>query len=237
MKVLGLCMVLGVITGCVTTSQSELTDLTVGSTYQNSIVVGYKGLSMPLPEGDWKLISYDVSGNNSHAPFGGGYLVNVKYGVVQGLVGFKASLTTGNRGYILSSYCEEKDFLHIVKNSNYAGREQDCWGIDHVAMRVGENADPEVEQSWAYMTDNKMKIPNNMIDVTYRRTSKTRFLQAYYLFNPELEGISSVKRKTWEESDWNKTRIHLDKTKVAYVEKIKRWGAEWYHKVNAMFER
>lgn len=225
-------MVLSFVSGCVTTQHPNQT---LGTVHQQNLVIGGKGESIPLPNGDWKLIDYKVKIYNNGTSFGLGYLIQEVDGVATGVVEFDISLDTIAGGYALSEACGNPSFVHRVTKANYEGREQDCWWIDNEGTKRISGFPDIKEQAWKYIVSNKVKMPTEMIFVKYRRATKTRLFAVHYGFNPESEGISPAKHFDSYHSEWSKKNLHRDSAKYDYVQKLKLWGATFDPKVTAGF--
>jgi len=222
------------ISGCV---QAHRQTYTVGDTYvQKSLVVGADGLSIPLPEGNWTVAGFHASSNNVNSPFSSGTLLRLQDGIVTGMIHYTAPQVLNRWGYAEGKLCSRDDIIYLKVNSNYGGREQDCWGINHLYMSPNPKSTPEIKQAWNYISEHKLKFPTTLISASYRLASNMKMLNVQYGFSPEFEGLSPPQNPRWSESEWHKVRINFHEDRLKYVEKIKKWASEWHPIVKANFD-
>ncbi len=209
----------------------------IGTTYQSNLKVGFGDTSIPLSDGKWKLIGYSTTGNNNNTPIATGVLIQENGSTISKGVIFQTPTKFEKNGYVVSKWCERKNVHFIEKKSNYAGREQDCWGVNHYKMTFRYNKIMAYKQAQDYMKKNKLVLPLAMIATKHRKANSFKFLEVTYFFNPELEGFPPPKIANWGSSDWHPERITNDKAKVAYIDRIKEWGKTWDSKVSEHFNR
>ena len=224
--------------GCQTTREKAAQYLTVGATYTDMIGLGKDAVQIPLPEGQWKLVGLDTWYNNLQTGFTRGILVDVKGKILRRAVQFDIPIDFSSNGYVVSKWCERDNIHHMKKRANYEGGEQDCWGVNHYRLSFSANKLPEyMKQARDYIVANKIRVPGNTIYVRYQKADVNALLQASYHFNPEVDGFPPPKETIWATSDWHRNQMYLDEKKVAYIDKIKRWGTAFDSKVTAGFER
>lgn len=182
------------------------------------------------------MAGFNVDSNNANSPFARGTLLRVTDGVVTGMIHYDAPQILDRWGYKESTFCKRDDILHITVNSNFKGREQDCWGVNHLYMSPNPKSAPEIKQAWEYIIDHKLKFPTTMISAQYRLASEMKMLNVMYAFNPEIEGISPAKNPRWLDSDWHRARINFHPDRLEYVETIKKWASEWHPVVKSNYE-
>lgn len=217
------------------TTQGRINEYPSGKVVRSTIEVDT--MQIPLPEGEWIVAGTEQYNNNVRTPIGRLVLLQLDKKKVKMAVYVTASLGYGGGGYVIKSTCERRDMLHVQKVANYGGGEQDCWWIKHVQPRftssdLSKKAFAEADQ---FMKSRGLTMPLNAIDVGYRFASESRLLDVDYYVNPEVEGIAPSVHAARATSDWHRDRLAVDPAKVAYVEKLKTWGAEWYEKVRLGF--
>jgi len=234
LRILLIFCILGFASGCVT---AQYPHQTIGTIHQDNLLIGSEGISIPLPDGDWKLIDYNVRIYNKGTSFGEGYLIQEKDNIATGLVEFEISLDTIGQGYALSEACGNLAFIHRVSKANYNGREQDCWWIDNEGTKRMSGIADQNNRAWNYIATNNIKMPVEMVSVNYRRASRTRLMHVFYSFNPEITGISPSKYFDSYHSEWSTENLHRDSKKNKFINKLKIWGAEFDPRVSAGFNR
>jgi hypothetical protein len=204
-------------------------------------VLEYGGKRVPLPEGNWIVLSERRSTNNASARLGTVLLADLRDGIVYKAleVSTNLSLPSFSRfdGYTLEKECERKDTHYIDKKSNYGGGDQECVQINHHAMTVGSKTSDYFKAGYAYLLDRGVVVPGNTLAVYYRIADRSDFLNARFYFNPEAEGFAAPRRADWSTSDWHPLHIKEDPRKVAYLEKIKDWALGWQPKMKAGFSK
>ena len=85
------------------------------------------------------------------------------------------------------------------------------------------------------MTAKGITYPQDFVAVRFSRSEKWGFLDATYLFDPELEGLSSSTALSFRDSEWHTTNISHFPDKVAYVEKTKMWATNFWLKFQEVF--
>jgi hypothetical protein len=126
--------------------------------------------------------------------------------------------------------------LYAKTISNEEFGRQDCWTIDHIVSMRPEGDTPSIiGAAIGELEARGVKYPPLLLSAFFRLADKQGFLDVVYYFNPETDGIIS-KPASWEESDWNRNRIHQYSDKIAYVEKLRAWAVAWYPAVREGFQ-
>jgi len=86
------------------------------------------------------------------------------------------------------------------------------------------------------MTADGVTFPQDFVSVTFTRTEQWGLLEVMYLFSPESEGITSNTVLTVGESDWTPANTAKYPEKLAYVDKIKSWGIEFWPAFKGAFD-
>jgi hypothetical protein len=132
--------------------------------------------------------------------------------------------------------CTRKDIHFSHDDKKLSFDEHACWYINHMTLaRTGRTP--------KYMTDaldraiaGGVKLPLTSIFVRFGVSDGRSFTSMRVHFSPELEGFEPPRNATWSANDWHRDRLQLDPKKIAYIEKIKAWGENWFPKVKAGFQ-
>lgn len=229
-----------VLAGCQTTGSNFVAPKT-GSTYQNVFDLG-NGSQLPLPEGTWTLVGNKGITNNTGQYLYQPILADFRNGVVQKIVWATTAIGGKNSpgftdGYIAFRTCSRTNMHFVKTNLMVENGDQDCWFLNHFVMSgTNDRTPPSIIQSREYFAANKIKIPLTAIYSGHHLANfRLQFLTARYFFNPEVEGFSPPAQAAWSINDWHKDRYFSDPKKVAYIEKIKAWGAQWHQRVKQGF--
>ena len=209
----------------------------VGQSFQDSFISGYK-TSVPLPAGKWNLVGYSQKSNNVGKTMNSALLIQTEGNNLARFIDVLAPDDITQWGYLPAEFCKRTDVLHIVRRINQDGEDggkQDCWGINHWRMTLGDNSDGYWLQAMNHMRNKGIRVPINALVVIYRKANMNRFVQVVYGFNPELEGFNPPNQADWSVSDWHKDRYYTDNDKVKYIQELKDWGVVWENRVVAGF--
>ncbi len=192
--------------------------------------------TVPLPEGEWKVIGRATHGYNK------AYFKIVLLKVTEGkemeaIIVNTDTLQNEYNGYVRDKRCDRKDVLHFeVKNNNYQGA-QDCWIINHIKMSV-DPKHPAIQEAFDYLLLNKISVPTIAILTYHRFTGKytnSKFMTVWHYVNPEVEGFDPPTMADWSTSDWHPLQIHKYPKKVEYIERLKKEGAIMHEKIREGF--
>jgi hypothetical protein len=81
-----------------------------------------------------------------------------------------------------------------------------------------------------------ISYPQDMIFVQFMRGEPWGFLEALYGFNPETANISTAEAASVADTDWAPVNIHRYPEKMAYVEKLRQWGASTWPNFKKAFQ-
>jgi len=208
----------------------------MGRTFSGSMP--FAGWQLPLPNGEWTVSAYITVGtgeNRSDATF----LSKIVGRQLVGAVAFigtepKKEAGTGYRQY---DPCMRKNLLHIEIRSNEEFGSQECWSIGHIDVKAWQQDAREslLRAAMGDLSIRQVKVPHTLVSVHFRLADKNGYLNAFYFFNPEDEGITTTPVSSWQENDWYISYINRYPEKVAYVQQLKRWGSGWLPKLKASF--
>jgi hypothetical protein len=78
--------------------------------------------------------------------------------------------------------------------------------------------------------------PQDLIQLMFTRTESWGLLEVGYLFSPESEGITSNPALAVSETDWTPANIVRYPEKLAYIEKLKAWGIDFWPRFKQAFD-
>jgi hypothetical protein len=227
------------------TSSGDIDSALGGRTYSGSVSInGYK---VPLPTGNWVILS------SAHykSPIATGelvFLAQVKNRrLIQGarVFALRSAGQSGNGFPPKLKGCVgvNRNALYVASEAEDADGHQACW-------LVASFFTPPLQQ-WA---DRAIKIdaldraaagdlaakgvtyPQDFIRLRMTRTETWGLLEVSYLFSPEAAGIKSNDAISVADTDWTPENVSRYPEKVAYVEKMKQWGMQFWPGFKAAFD-
>lgn len=182
--------------------------------------------SVPLPPGDWKLVSkWEYRTDVSNITIIHFYLVRHDENKVSGIVTIETNKEFVDFGWVLSNICSEKrkEIAWYVYEDSYDLHE-DC-NIVYPFRRFNRNYKP-LEGTFDYIDSNKLEMPSQWIRIWFVRSQDAEKLQVSYALPPENYGFprQSVHRRS---RDWSFSRFQADPEKAAFMEKVKAWAKSW----------
>jgi len=223
-----------VFTVCAVSASKLERKFPVGEPISNPLIVDKKQIL--LPPGQWIIAGVHPSRNTSGTRILHLFLIDVKAGVLQHAVEIHTNMgsPTHFQGWKADPACSYKGFLHLVTNSSVEGEE--CWWVNYWRMTTP----PRKESAWAraleYAKRKGIEFPTNCVTVGYRLADDSDFLNLYYCFSPEADGIVPPGRMPQNPSIWQVDRFDKDPKRAEYVDRLKRWGTSWLVQVRAGFK-
>jgi hypothetical protein len=214
---------------------SGLDPALLGRTYHGTL--GINGFNVLLPQGEWALLANQNVRSKQHSENTG---VTYLLGRIEQkrLVG--AIRVTGMRspslpgaGFGLFELCDSPVAIYSMKEEVIDSGHQACW------IQYGLFTPPW--QQWADKAtplDNLIRAaagdlaakgvtyPQDFVTVHFYRAETWGALEANYMFSPEPEHIQSSVALTPRDSDWFVGNLNRYPDKVAFVMKLRAWGAE-----------
>ena len=227
-----------------TKDPSGLDSAMLGRTYSRSIAV--EGFNVPLPPGQWAMLAN--SGIHLRGATGMAYFLGrIEHKKLVGAIRLFAlrSIEQPGDGFPAANGCTSgnADLDYLALDSVTAYDHQACWLINNFFT-------PPLQQ-WA---DRAVKIasldraaagdlaakgvsyPQDFLGVRFTRAEKWGLLEAMYLFDPELDGISSDTVLSARESDWHGPNVGRFPDKAAYVAKMRSWGENFWPTFQQAFD-
>lgn len=189
---------------------------------------------IPLPPGNWTVLGTRALGQGAATPGIATVLVNPKSNPFAVRVITNTSPGQG-WGWKLSRSCLRQDLLFQKVIAKVDGGDQRCWWVNHTRMTRGSRTAPDIVQALEYARKRNMKLPVTALLVGYRFADIYDILIVRYYFNPEGEGFNPPNDATWVTNDWHKDRIATDPKKIAYAERIRKWGEGWFPRIQSGF--
>jgi len=224
--------------------ESGLDAALLGPVYHDAVTVD--GFSIPLPPGGWTNLAHSTI--TAHSFTGDAhFLGRIRNKRLVGAIRIFAARSKDlpGAGFNEVKSCTEENpgrtFVAIDDEMVPQGH-QACWTIRGVyATPWSQWADRAVKLSSidraaaGDMTAKGVTFPQDFIMLTFTRTETWGLLEVGYLFSPESEGIESNAVLALSESDWTPANINRYPDKVAYIDKLKAWGGEFWPKFKDSF--
>lgn len=131
--------------------------------------------------------------------------------------------------------CTRTDIHFNFDENTSNGADHACWYINHTRLTRSSRMPKYITDALDRAISRGVKLPLTSIVVRFGVSNGLNFVSLRVYFNPELEGFEPPRTAGWSTNDWHKDRVYTDAKKVAYIEKIKKWGEVWYPKVKAGF--
>jgi hypothetical protein len=216
------------------------TALKTGQSYQGVIEFS-SGFKLPLPDGPWTLIGYQkIKNNNDHDVYNlvlGGAFSTAPFKVmeVQFIDTYSGGYQREVTGFDLSTECSRTNVAYVVLVSNLR-EAQECWMVNHeTGHNWAASSSPRLKDAADFLKAAGIQMPTTMIFTWHHLASRTNQIDVKAWYDPAAEDIRPVAEVAWAVSDWQKDRMLSDPAKVAYIEKVKAWGADWHKYIKAGF--
>jgi hypothetical protein len=222
-------------TACQTTDTATAR-YSVGTAVTDSLQIGSK--QIPLPAGKWTVASHRISPSTAGTPMHHVALVDTRKNAKAILVVFSINVEGANRGmagWQTLPACFRDDMHFAYAGESVAGGNQACWFINHSPMTTTNRSAQIYRDVMDYVKSHGIRVPINTIYAGYRIADSLDALTIHYYFNPEADGFVPPSATNWRSSDWHKDRVYLDPSKVAYIEKMKRQGADLFEQLKLGF--
>jgi hypothetical protein len=206
--------------------------LEIGSSVSKTFRIGDN--DVPLPKGTWTIMSksnferdYDV---------GTEYIVGVFLGLIENKILKQATRIhsytarpdsiTGSR---LLKACSMENYHEVVVANNKRSN-QDCRFINQIIFYKKEKY-AIWRDAITFLEDRDIPVPKVTPYVGFRFANKTDWVTARYYRNPEADGFDVPDNPGNKSTEWHPDNIESFPKKVAYIKKLKEWGAAWHPKV------
>ena len=227
-----------------TKDPSGLDSAMLGRTYRRSIPV--EGFNVPLPPGQWAMLAN--SSVNLHGATGMVYFLGrIEHKKLVGAMRVSAVRSIGQPGdgFPAAKGCTSgnPDLNYLALDSVTPYDHQACWLINNFyTPPLQQWADRAVKidgldrAAGGDLAAKGVSYPQDLLGVRFTRAEKWGLLEVLYLFNPELDGITSDTVLSARESDWHAPNIGRFPDKVAYVEKMRSWGESFWPNFQQAFD-
>ncbi|HAA91265.1 MAG: hypothetical protein CMM48_02720 [Rhodospirillaceae bacterium] len=109
---------------------------------------------------------------------------------------------------------------------------QDCWFINHSTF-FKKDKKRYWKRAFGELRERGLTIPVETPYVGIRMANGERWTTVRFYWNAESDGMTPADYKGRSKSQWHAYNIEDHPEKLAYVEKLKKWGAVWRKKVKA----
>lgn len=227
-----------ILVGCQTSgpvgiSAAPNTNLVIGNEYTGAVKFG--NVQIQLTEGNWTLVSFLTSRNNTNMVIYWSTFGQIKNGIISDLIWAKTNEEPHQYGWLDGGLCSRND-IHFLEVTSYG--QQKCYGVNHTTFSTTlkgnwEKIRADVE-AWA--EKNNAKMIHYAIGASYSLEGGGNFLRLTYAKNPVADNFPDV-MSDWKGHPWNRSNVASDGAKKAYVNKAIQWAKLWYPKVNSGFGR
>jgi hypothetical protein len=233
-------LVFAMIGFCQIASAQSLDALPIGSVVRGN--PKFQNVQIPLPPGDWVLVStgtrpvnFGNQGNTVGAFNVAVNLTQLENGKIVRLV--KA---TTNKGASPGGWgrdaplCDQNLWYFRQSDKNYNPMDIQCWAVGHVVMFLNENANKEDQELFAWSVDKG--LPGTMIGNRYQVARNSDYISVAYFENPEAQGFPATS-EAFAVNPWHRDRVRQDTAKVQLLEKLKKEGEARFALVKKGLER
>jgi len=225
-----------ILVGCQTSgpvgiSAAPNTNLVIGNEYTGAVKFG--NVQIQLTEGNWTLVSFLTSKNNSNMVIYWSTFGKIKNGIISDLIWAKTNEEPSAYGWLDGGLCSRSD-IHFLEVISYG--QQKCYGVNHntFSKTLKGNWEKMRADVEAWSEKNNAKMIHYAIGASYSLEGGGNFLQLTYAKNPVADNFPDV-MSDWKGHPWNRSNIGSDGGKKAYVNKTIQWAKLWYPKVNSAF--
>lgn len=225
-------------------SADELDQALAGRGISGSLRVD--GFDVPLPSGEW----LQLAGMRFKQPGSAGEMLmlgRLKGRRLMGYVRIIAARSTADpaAGFRASPGCDHQgENTNVLVNEGVeAFGHQACWMIDHSFLAPlqawadrSNKLQPLDRAAAGDLAAKGISYPQEMISVRLTRAETWGLLEVRYVFSPEEAHISSANVATYTDSDWQPANVGRYPEKLAYLEKLKRWGESFWPRFKAAFD-
>ncbi|WP_027795548.1 hypothetical protein [Paraburkholderia acidipaludis] len=231
-------------TATTSSDASGLNSAFVGRTYRQSIAVA--GYEVPLPPGQWAMLA-----NSSIKARGGSgiayFLGRIEHRRLVGAVRVFAvhSNDQPGTGFPAASGCVSgnHDVNYLSLDSVTPFGHQACWLINNYFTPPWQQwADRATRMSAldraaaGDLAAKGVDYPQDLVDVRFTRAETWGLLEVSYLFDPELDGVTSGTALSVRDSEWHGPNADRFPDKLAYIAKMRDWGEGFWPKFQAAFD-
>jgi len=203
------------------------------------------GFQVPLPPGEWAVLANSTVHVIKHPQNTGMqyFLGRIEHARLVGALMVIALRSSDGSGFEEPGTCASQENIYTLKDEVTPFAHQACWTV-HLVFTSGMQqwADKAAKMSNIYrmaggdLAAKGVSYPQDMIAVHFFRSESWGLLEASYLFSPESENIRSNTVPTLHDSDWFGTNLQKYPEKLAYIEKLKQWGAAHWPPFGSAFD-
>lgn len=221
-----------IVLGLLSPSSSNSQTPTAAPIFTSSI--GMHGRNIPLPEGEWKQVATSTAirggSNGRNASVA---LLRTSRGRVTGLITIEVNIDISDHfgGWTPEAECTRTD-IHAVHVHANVSRDRNCWSLNHVVMRRGNNPSTFVNEYYEAAIA-AGGFPPTMLRVSSRKSDEYHTVTVRYYFAPDPVRFPP-RREEWSSNAWH--RDNLDASRAAYVSNVRAWAATAHAGVVAGFK-
>jgi hypothetical protein len=217
----------------------------MGRTYQHELLMN--GFKLPLPPGEWVALASSSVHVIKHPENTGMnyFLGQIEHARLVSAITVlalrnSAAPETGFEGFLA---CDNPENIYSSKEEITPFGHQACWIVQSFfTPPLQQWADKAAKLSNLYraaagdMAAKGVTYPQDFVAVQFFRAETWGLLDAMYLSSPEKERIDSNVVPSLRDSDWFGPHLQKYPDKVAYTEKLKKWGEQFWPRFKAAYE-
>ena len=223
------------LSGCATTGDDPT--VPVGKVFEGSVKYGV--FDVPLPEGQWTVVSEHAFRTGLSARVGELWLAHfTATDAFDRAVSIRTILEYGDKpggGWAPARDCGRTDMLYVKPVSN-TPTERECYYVNHMTTAAADEKSANGE-FLAELADRGIAVPSNAVVSVFNQANATNLLTVTVLFNPEADGLPPSPVPDWSASEWNARYIGRFPERKAYVDRVIAWNAQWEDRYRAAFGR
>ncbi len=212
---------------------SGLSDELMGRRFKHALRVA--GFDVELPAGEWIMLANQ--GLKTPQAAGSSYfLARVEHQRLAGVVRVFAlrsnDKAAGELIPIKGCKADDANFLLVSTDDALPDGNHGCWNMSNFfTPPLQQWADrsnkilPLDRAAAGDMSAKGITYPQDFVAVKFGRSEAWGLLEVSYLFSPEVDGIQSTNALSYRDSDWHASNKRKTPAQIAYLDKIKLWGA------------
>lgn len=213
-------------------------DYPVGTKFTDLFRIDYSAArkTVPLPPGEWKLVSqFEFQSGASNITIVRYYLLRHSEKRVTGAIRIVTHKELVNFQWGASKSCSPKrqSAAWYYKNDVY-----DSYEHCDIAypLRGFNRRSKSLKKVYEYIDGHGLKGPNGWISINFARVQKDEMMQAYYALPPEHYGFARERKYSNAESPWAINNIHDHPKKKAFMDKAVTWIKSWQKLIDQGFD-
>lgn len=203
----------------------------IGTTLQNELTLD--GRHVPLPQGNWSVVSTQEVSSDNNNPLSRIYLAELDHGVLSRWI-YVATNSEYNRGGWKrnKNICDRTNVHFGYSDSMRDPNDIECWIVNHWGMTMGENASQATVDFYRW-SDTRGR-PNTAVGVAYFFAKNGDFLTVELMYNPVIDGFPETPGAVWRGSPWHADIASKDPRRMSYLKALKAMGETYFQQLRSV---